>query len=191
MEKIAILAFILTLVKSIVGDCEQVRFALPPGGVGYTGTVTFEVRSWIKIRFNENIFRFQDGNPILEDPNGISIVAICDGSTSIPVIHIEKEFQDDFLIDGNVKDPADVKFRLNSGYDIVSTIPFHVKIYVSSHMFVTIRLLFWFYIGMSSWYRRFRWSRKCLWNSSNINRRTNPRSWSDNDLWHQQRCSQL
>ena len=43
MEKIAILAFILTLVKSIVGVCDQVIFGGYTGG--YTGTVTFEVSS--------------------------------------------------------------------------------------------------------------------------------------------------
>ena len=111
MEKVAIVAVILTLIKSVVGVCEKVKFSLPAGG--YTGTVTFE-----------------DGNPILKDPNGIPIVAFCDDGTT-PVIHIEKNFQDDFMIEDNVKDPADVKFTLNSGYDIVSTIPFYVKIYVS------------------------------------------------------------
>ena len=120
MEKAAILAVILTLIKSVVGVCDEVTFALPPDGAGYTGTVTFE-----------------DGNAILKDPNGIPIVAICDDGTT-PVIHIEKYFQDDFMIEDNVKDPANKKFALNSGYDIVSTIPFHVKIYVSfySHIYV-------------------------------------------------------
>ena len=119
MEKVAILAVILTLIKSVVGVCDKVIFALPPDG-GYTGTVTFE-----------------DGNAILKDPNGIPIVAFCDDGTT-PVIHIERNFQEDFLIEDSVKDPADVKFTLNSGYDIVSTIPFLVKIYVSfySHIYV-------------------------------------------------------
>ena len=119
MEKVAILAVILTLIKSVFGVCDKVIFALPSDG--YTGTVTFE-----------------DGNAILKDPNGIPIVAICDDLVTTPVIHIERDFQDDFMIEDNVKDPANKKFALNSGYDIVSTIPFHVKIYVSfySHIYV-------------------------------------------------------
>lgn len=118
MEKVAIVAVILTLIKSVVGVCEKVKFSLPAGG--YTGTVTFE-----------------DGNPILKDPNGIPIVAFCDDGTT-PVIHIEKYFQDDFVIEDNVKDPANKKFALKSGYDIVSTISFHVKIYVSFYSYIYI-----------------------------------------------------
>ena len=43
MEKITLLALILTLIKSVAGVCEQVIVSFPPEG--YTGTVKIKVRS--------------------------------------------------------------------------------------------------------------------------------------------------
>ena len=77
----------------------------------------------------------QDGRPTLEDtgPQGINFLAICkdDRDANTPTIFVEGQFQDDFVIqDANVKDPSNVAFTVGENYDIVSTIPFPVRIYV-------------------------------------------------------------
>jgi len=115
MEKITLLALILTLIKSVAGVCEQVIVSFPPEG--YTGTV-----------------KIKDGRPTLEDtgPQGINFLAICkdDRDANTPTIFVEGQFQDDFVIqDANVKDPLNVAFTVGENYDIVSTIPFPVRIY--------------------------------------------------------------
>ena len=81
-----------------------------------------------------NLCLFQDGRPTLEDtgPDGINFLAVCKDDPSLtPTIFVEKQFQDDFVIqNANVKDPLNVVFRVGENYDIVSTIPFPVRIYV-------------------------------------------------------------
>ena len=82
-------------------------------------------------------FVFQDGKPTIDDTgdDGINFVAICqpDAVPDTPTLYIEEDFRDFFdIIPVASKDPANVAFTVKSdSYEIVSTIPFPVRIYVS------------------------------------------------------------
>ena len=134
MEKHAVLTLILSYLQSVNGDCGRVIFGgIPPNG--YSGTVKIEV--WPgSARFscsNRNNPYFQEGKPVLQtsEPDGLSLLAFCKDDPNIkPIIYLEKYFREDFLIEEEAKMPIDAKFKVKPEYDILSTIPFLVKIYV-------------------------------------------------------------